>query len=69
MTSKSGKTAQEWVKMFPEDFMIRTKDQELENGKKLKISVLYCKYCFNDLIFNSKISNRIRKHILESKSH
>jgi hypothetical protein len=69
MTSKRAKTAEEWVKEFPEDLMITIKEKNLENGKKQKIEILNCKYCFNEFIFNSKISNRIREHILQSKSH
>jgi hypothetical protein len=49
--------------------MITIKEKNLENGKKQKIEILNCKYCFNKLIFNSKISNRIREHVLQSKSH
>lgn len=69
MISKRAETAEEWVKEFPEDLMITTKEKYLENGKKQKIEILNCKYCFNEFTINSKISNRIREHVFQSKSH
>jgi len=67
--SNRAKTAEEWVKQFPEDLMTTIKETVLENGKKQKTKILNCKYCFNEFVFNSKISTRIREHIFESKSH
>lgn len=63
------KTAEEWVKEFPDDLMITIKEKVLGNEKKQKTEVLNCKYCFNEFKFTSKISNRIREHVIESQSH
>ncbi len=49
--------------------IITSKDVHLENGKKKKIEILSCKFCANEFLFNSHISNRLKEHIFSSKIH
>jgi hypothetical protein len=64
MPPKRAKTAEQWVKEYPEDLIITSKDVHLENGKKKKIETLSCKFCANEFLFNSHIPNRLKNTFL-----